>query len=92
MSQFIDSKNIPSFDWFQKMKYNDGNQWRNLRLDYLKPSRLKDNPSLALPNQDHIVIPDEKFIKHLFNPENKTDWDKEQLISKEFGIDINNYD
>lgn len=91
MSGFVGDKNMPNFTKFQKMKYTDGSEWRNLRLDYLRQNRLKNNPELALPKQDHLVIPDEKFTRYLFNSENKSGWAKGQLLTKELGIDANNY-
>lgn len=91
ISELVGDKNMPNFTRFQKMKYTDGSGWRNLKLDYLRQNRLKTNPELALPKQDHLVIPDEKFTRYLFNPENKNGWAKGQLITKELGVDVNNY-
>lgn len=91
MSKLIDANNMPNFTQFQKMKYNNDRDWRNLHVDYLRRNRLKKNPEMKLPNLDDLDLPDAKFTKYLFNPDSLSGWPKGKLITKELGIGIRNY-
>ncbi|MGO3652062.1 polymorphic toxin type 50 domain-containing protein [Vagococcus sp.] len=49
----IGTNNMPkSFDKFQEMKYNDGNEWESLKDNYFVKSRLKDGRFGSVINQD----------------------------------------
>lgn len=80
-----------SFDKFQKMKYNNNEEWKYLKLDYVRRNKLLENPDLALPNADSVIIADEKFTKYLFNPENQKGFAKGKAFTDRLGYNIDNY-
>lgn len=66
----IGADNIPkSFDKFQEMKYNDGNEWEQLKDNYFVKSRLKDgrygsviNPDKQAPHMKSTVAKGKSYF------------------------------
>lgn len=80
-----------SLDNFQNLKYNNGEDYRLVKVDYSRRKRLVDNPELKLPNVEKATIADEKFTKYLFEGNKETGLNKGKLITKRLGYDINSY-
>lgn len=85
--------NVPeSFDKYQDLKYNSSKRDNKLRsIDYTRRMKLKDNPSLKLPNIDNATIDKNKFEKYLFGGHNEKGLNKGRLIEEKLGYNIDNY-
>ena len=81
-----------TFDKFREMKYNNSENYRFMRIDYLRQNKLRTNPELALPNANSASADDRKFTEYLFNPQNKRGYAKGAIITSRLGYDANNYD
>lgn len=85
-------KNAPkTFADFQDLKYNKGEEWDFMKLDYRRRNELKKHPETSLPHANNVKIPDSKFEKYLFNPENPKGWDKGQAFISRLGYSKKNY-
>lgn len=78
-----------SFADFQELKYNDEN-WKYVKVDYSRRSKLINNSRLALPYANKAEAAIEKFEKYLFNPENKTGFAKGEAFTSRLGYNITN--
>lgn len=85
-------KDIPrTLDSFQNIKYTDDERWRFVKLDYSRRNKLANNPELALPNADKVVVPDEKFTKYLFDGNSKDGFPKGENFKNRLGYSIDNW-
>lgn len=89
----LGKENVPeTFDKFREMKYNNSENYRFMRIDYLRQNKLRTNPELVLPNANSASADDRKFTEYLFNPQNKRGYAKGAIITSRLGYDANNYD
>lgn len=84
-------ENVPGFSGFRRMKAAGSENYRFMRLDYLRQNRLKLNPELALPKASKATAADEKFTKYLFNPDNKDGWAKGVAFESRLGYNNSNW-
>ncbi len=88
----LGAKNLPkNLDEFQKLKYNDSEYYKFIKLDYLRQNELLNNPDLKLPNAEKATADDRKFTMYLFNTENKKGWAKGQAIKNRLGYSKENF-
>lgn len=80
-----------SLEKFKEIKYNEPELWSGMKLDYRRKIRLLDNPDKALPT-DELVLPNDKFTKYFFNPDNKRGWAKGQAFKSRLGYDASNWE
>ena len=89
----LGDENMPkTFDLFQKMKYNETEKWRFIKLDYYRQNMLVRNPDLALPNAAAATVDNRKFTHYLFGGTNEKGLAKGRAFTSRLGYDINNYD
>lgn len=89
----LGGENMPkTLDLFQKMKYNDSEQWRYVKLDYQRQNALVKNPELALPNALSATADNRKFTEYLFGGTNERGLAKGAAFTSRLGYDIDNYD
>lgn len=89
----LGKENMPkTLELFQKMKYNDSERWRYLKLDYQRQNALVKNPELALPNALNATADNRKFTEYLFGGTNEKGLAKGAAFTSRLGYDINNYD
>lgn len=84
-------KDMPGLDDFRRIKYDDSDGYRLLKLDYTRRSRLKQEPEFALPNLDNIEARAEKFTGYIFNPENLEGFIKGQNFERVLGYKADNW-
>lgn len=82
---------MPSTENYNKLVKEGGKYLDNLAVDYMRRLRLKERPELKLPNLDNMVIPEPKFTRYLFNPENKKGYPKGKNLTDKLGYSIDNY-
>lgn len=88
----LGKENLPkTLDLFQKMKYNDSEKWRYVKLDYQRQSALVKNPELALPNAAYATADNRKFTEYLFGGTNEKGLAKGAAFTSRLGYDIDNY-
>ena len=75
---------------FQKLKYNDTETWKMLKLDKKRRAELENNPSLELPGEKQAA--EEKFTEYLFNKGNAHGWAKGQAFASRLGYTAENYE
>lgn len=89
----LGGENMPkTLELFQKMKYNDSEKWRYVKLDYQRQNALVKNPELALPNALSATADNRKFTEYLFGGTNERGLAKGAAFTSRLGYDINNYD
>ena len=89
----IGKENMPkTLELFQKMKYNDSERWRYVKLDYQRQNALIKNPELALPNALSATADNRKFTEYLFGGTNERGLAKGAAFTSRLGYDIDNYD
>lgn len=89
----LGGENMPkTLELFQKMKYNDSERWRYVKLDYQRQNALVKNPETALPNALSATADNRKFTEYLFGGTNKRGLAKGAAFTSRLGYDINNYD
>lgn len=85
--------NVPEkLDEFQEMKYNDGERWEYMKLDYRRRNELLAHPEMKLPNAEDVVLPDTKFTKYLLGGDNAKGLAKGKAFTSRLGYDINNWE
>ena len=85
-------KNAPkTLEEFQKIKYNDNEYYRYMKLDYERQNKLIMHPELKLPNSEKATADDRKFTGYLFNPNNTRGWAKGKAFTSRLGYDVSNY-
>lgn len=89
----LGGENMPkTLDLFQKMKYNDSEKWRYVKLDYQRQNALVNNPELALPNALSATADNRKFTEYLFGGTHENGLAKGAAFTSRLGYDIDNYD
>ena len=89
----LGGENMPkTLDLFQKMKYNDSEKWRYVKLDYQRQNALVKNPELALPNALSATADNRKFTEYLFGGTHENGLAKGAAFTSRLGYDIDNYD
>lgn len=89
----LGSENMPkTLELFQKMKYNDSEKWRYVKLDYQRQNALIKNPELALPNALSATADNRKFTEYLFGGTHENGLVKGAAFTSRLGYDISNYD
>lgn len=89
----LGGENMPkTLELFQKMKYNDSEKWRYVKLDYQRQNALVKNPETALPNALSATADNRKFTEYLFGGTNERGLAKGAAFTSRLGYDINNYD
>lgn len=89
----LGGENMPkTLELFQKMKYNDSEKWRYVKLDYQRQNALVNNPELALPNALSATADNRKFTEYLFGGTNERGLAKGAAFTSRLGYDIDNYD
>ena len=89
----IGKENMPkTLELFQKMKYNDSEKWRYVKLDYQRQNALVKNPETALPNALSATADNRKFTEYLFGGTNERGLAKGAAFTSRLGYDIDNYD
>ena len=89
----LGGENMPkTLDLFQKMKYNDSEQWRYVKLDYQRQNALVKNPETALPNALSATADNRKFTEYLFGGTHERGLAKGAAFTSRLGYDIDNYD
>ena len=89
----LGGENMPkTLELFQKMKYNDSEQWRYVKLDYQRQNALVKNPETALPNALSATADNRKFTEYLFGGTNERGLAKGAAFTSRLGYDIDNYD
>ena len=89
----IGKENMPkTLELFQKMKYNDSERWRYVKLDYQRQNALVKNPETALPNALSATADNRKFTEYLFGGTNERGLAKGAAFTSRLGYDIDNYD
>ena len=78
-------------DDFQNLKYTENEKFGLVKLDYSRRKNLIDNPELALPNADSVILPDEKFTKYLFSETNLKGKPKGDAFNSRLGYNISNW-
>ena len=81
-----------TLELFQKMKYNDSEKWRYVKLDYQRQNALIKNPELALPNALSATADNRKFTEYLFGGTHENGLVKGAAFTSRLGYDISNYD
>ena len=81
-----------TLELFQKMKYNDSERWRYVKLDYQRQNALVKNPELALPNALSATADNRKFTEYLFGGTHERGLAKGAAFTSRLGYDIDNYD
>lgn len=81
-----------SFEGFQKLKYNNTDNWNFMKLDYSRRKDLFDHPEKVLPHANEAIAADEKFTRYLFNPESKRGSSKGQAFTSRLGYSIDNWE
>lgn len=88
----LGKENLPkTLDLYQKMKYNDSEKWRYVKLDYQRQSALVKNPELALPNAAYATADNRKFTEYLFGGTHENGLAKGAAFTSRLGYDIDNY-
>ena len=77
---------------FKKIKNANDDRFAKMQRDYMRRSKLKRDPSLALPFADKAFAEDGKFIKYFFNPENPKGYSKGVAFSSHLGYNIKNWE
>ena len=89
----LGGENMPkTLELFQKMKYNDSERWRYVKLDYQRQNALVKNPETALPNALSATADNRKFTEYLFGGTNERGLAKGAAFTSRLGYDIDNYD
>ena len=89
----LGGENMPkTLELFQKMKYNDSEKWRYVKLDYQRQNALVNNPELALPNALSATADNRKFTEYLFGGTHENGLAKGAAFTSRLGYDIDNYD
>ena len=89
----LGGENMPkTLELFQKMKYNDSEKWRYVKLDYQRQNALVKNPELALPNALSATADNRKFTEYLFGGTHENGLAKGAAFTSRLGYDIDNYD
>ena len=89
----LGGENVPkTLELFQKMKYNDSEKWRYVKLDYQRQNALVNNPELALPNALSATADNRKFTEYLFGGTHENGLAKGAAFTSRLGYDIDNYD
>lgn len=80
-----------TFVKFQKMKYNEPEKWKFMKLDYQRRNELLQHPDKKLPNAENATLPDGKFTNYIFSGNNEKGLAKGQAFTSRLGYDINNW-
>lgn len=80
-----------NFADFQDMKYNDNEDWKYIKADYRRRLELIQHPELKLPNADNAILPELKFTKYLFDPNNKRGYAKGKAFADRLGYGMHNW-
>ena len=89
----LGGENMPkTLELFQKMKYNDSERWRYVKLDYQRQNALVNNPESALPNALSATADNRKFTEYLFGGTHERGLSKGAAFTSRLGYDISNYD
>lgn len=78
-------------DEFQKMKYNEPEKWRFVKLDYQRQNELLKHPELKLPNAENATASDAKFEKYLFGGTHSEGLAKGNAFSSRLGYNSENW-
>lgn len=88
----LGKENMPkTLELFQKMKYNDSERWRYVKLDYQRQNALFKNPESALPNALSATADNRKFTEYLFGGTHENGLAKGVAFTSRLGYDIDNY-
>ena len=80
-----------NIEQFQEMKYNGGRDYNLIKLDYRRRIRLKNDPSLALPNAEDATADSRKFTGYLFNSDNSEGFAKGRAFDSALGYNKENF-
>ncbi len=80
------------FAKFREMKYNEGEKFKFVKLDYQRRNKLVQHPELKLPNAENAKAVSAKFTKYLFGGANPKGLAKGKAFSSRLGYDINNWE
>lgn len=78
-------------DEFQKMKYNEPEKWRFVKLDYQRRNELLQHPKLKLPNAENAILPESKFTKYLFDENSEKGYPKGRAFIDRLGYGMDNW-
>lgn len=79
------------FAKFQEMKYNEGEKFSFMKLDYQRRNKLIQHPELRLPNAEKAMLPEGKFTKYLFGGTNADGIPKGKAFESRLGYDLQNW-
>lgn len=80
-----------SFAEFQKMKYNESEKWKFMKLDYQRQHELLEHPELKLPNAENAILPEPKFTKYLFDENSEKGYPKGRAFTDRLGYGTENW-
>lgn len=80
-----------SFAEFQKMKYNESEKWKFMKLDYQRQHELLEHPELKLPNAENAILPEPKFTKYLFDENSEKGYPKGRAFTDRLGYGMENW-
>lgn len=81
-----------SFVKFQKMKYNEPDRWKFMKLDYQRRNELLQHPDKKLPNAENVTAAEAKFTKYLFGGNHSEGLAKGRAFTSRLGYDYNNWE
>ena len=81
-----------SFVKFQKMKYNEPERWKFMKLDYQRRNELLQNPDKKLPNAENVTAAEAKFTKYLFGGNHSEGLAKGRALTSRLGYDYNSWE
>lgn len=79
------------FEKFRDMKYNEGEKFSFMKLDYQRRNKLIQHPELRLPNAEKAILPEGKFTKYLFGGTNADGIPKGKAFESRLGYDLQNW-
>ena len=82
---------LKSFAEFQKMKYNESEKWKFMKLDYQRQHELLEHPELKLPNAENAILPEPKFTKYLFDENSEKGYPKGRAFTDRLGYGMENW-
>lgn len=81
-----------TFVKFQKMKYNEPEKWKFMKLDYQRRNELLQHPDKKLPNAENVTAAEAKFTKYLFGGNHSEGLAKGRAFTSRLGYDYNNWE
>lgn len=89
--EILESDMPKSFAEFQKMKYNESEKWKFMKLDYQRQHELLEHPELKLPNAENAILPEPKFTKYLFDENSEKGYPKGRAFTDRLGYGMENW-